>query len=468
MEVVKKKGGEGTVILEATAKPTEVNEALRSAGVNFCRQMGLQPDPAKSPRQIAAEQMGVKDLDSVVRPAAIKMLVPPAIDKSGVNPAFTPDAQPATPLARNQEFKFTVNVTLKPSYELPDYSPITMTVDPYEVDEEAVDKQIAEMAKNFVKYETTDPHPVAPGDICLMKIECSKDGEVIEALSTDTRSYIVGGGFMPPTFDTHIHGMDVGETRSFSFEAPSVDVHGSEINEMYDATVTLLEVQKEVMPVIDDAWIAENLPAYRDLEDLRSAIRSNLDVETRASYQDYLRNVAASEISKRFDGKISDEIYDGTQNDMMTNLRYQVAASNMTWDQFVKQQGGEQQFQFMMMVQVRHQLIQGFSLDAVYRHEGLSYTEEDLDDVCRAMNPYQPEEMRKQMESDGYGYALREAAERFRACNYLVEHATIIERDPDAEEEEGEDATAEDAPAEDVSAENAPTEDAPAKEESAE
>ena len=41
------------------------------------------------------------------------------------------------------------------------------------------------------------------------------------------------------------------------------------------------------------------------------------------------------------------------------------------------------------------------------------------------MNPQNPRVARQSMERNGYGYALRESAERLRACKHLVEHAEI-------------------------------------------
>ena len=111
------------------------------------------------------------------------------------------------------------------------------------------------------------------------------------------------------------------------------------------------------------------------------------------------------------------------------NMRQQVSRSGMKWDEFVEKNGGEQQVNMMLMVEMRQTLVLGFSLDAYYRHEKLSYTEEDLDESCFQINQRDPKLVRKQMEKNGLGYALREAAERLRACKRLVETAEITERE---------------------------------------
>ena len=78
-----------------------------------------------------------------------------------------------------------------------------------------------------------------------------------------------------------------------------------------------------------------------------------------------------------------------------------------------------------LMLETRQQLVQGFSLDAYYRHFGLSYTDQDVLEVCRSINPRQPERLRQQLESSGLGFSLRESAQRLCAAKHLVAHADI-------------------------------------------
>ena len=80
----------------------------------------------------------------------------------------------------------------------------------------------------------------------------------------------------------------------------------------------------------------------------------------------------------------------------------------------------------MMMMQAREMLVQGFALDAVFQHEGLSLTEEDLEAACAAINPsMNPKQVRKQFEQTGRGFALRESAERLKANKWALDRAIV-------------------------------------------
>ena len=75
----------------------------------------------------------------------------------------------------------------------------------------------------------------------------------------------------------------------------------------------------------------------------------------------------------------------------------------------------------------------GYALDALFRHEKMVLTDEDIEAACRSMSPQQnPKQVRNQMEQTGRGFALREAAERLKANRWLVDHAIVNVVDPRA------------------------------------
>ncbi|MFR3090995.1 MAG: trigger factor family protein [Eggerthella lenta] len=114
MKVTEKKLDDGRILLEAVASTAEVSHALTAAQYRFAQQMGVQPTPGMSVEQAVEKQLGIKDLDAIVQQQAVEYLVPFAIDKRNITPAF-----PALPsrrsLKRGQTFSFEVRVTPSPT-----------------------------------------------------------------------------------------------------------------------------------------------------------------------------------------------------------------------------------------------------------------------------------------------------------------------------------------------------------------
>lgn len=425
MKVIKKENPNGTFHLKAVASTEEVSRALDAAQEVFCQRMGVMPVPGSSLAQAAVEQLGIKDLDAIVAGQAVEYLVPMAFEKHGMIPAFIPQVRADNPVRRGKTFEFEFDATPKPAYELSSYEAVSITVEPYGSVDDEVAAQLEQIAENFSTFESADAAPIDQGMTVFLAVRCLSDGEEVPGVTTPGRSYQVGVGMMPPSFDEGILGMNVGEERSFTFLAPDIDAEGNPSEKEYRAEVTYLETQKRVKAEITDEFVTYTFPMYSSVEQLRASIFEDLDGKRRAGYEEYKRNLAADELGKRFEGKIADEVYEGTMRNTVMNMRAEVQQQGMRWEDFVAQNGGDQQVNMMLMMQVRSMLVQGYALDALYRHERLFYTDEDVMDVCRAFNPADPALARRRMEEMGHSLTLKESAERLCANKWLVDHARI-------------------------------------------
>lgn len=427
MKVTEKKLEDGRVLLEAVAATAEVSQALTTAQYNFLAQMGVAPVEGKTPQQLAQEQLGVKDLDAIVTKQAEEYLVPFAIDKRNLVPAYPPKVISTEPLKRGQTYSFSLRVALKPDYELSSYDPVSITVPPFTFDESEVDRQMAQLADSFATFEPCEAHPLAASDdAALIAIDATMGGETLKNLCTPGRTYVMGMQLMPPDFEQNLVGMTAGETKEFDFTFPGADAADEKAR--VHCSVTVKELQRKTVAEIDDEWVAKNMPLFRDAASMRAGMREQIMNGARASYNELLQAAAAQELSKRFQGRIADEVYESMRTSLMENLRAQLQQQNIPFDQYVQSQGGEQQFGMLMMMQTREMLVQGYSLDAVFRHEKLEITDDDLTAAAATMNPQNPTAARRDLEGNGRGFALREMAERMVANKFILDHATITEQ----------------------------------------
>lgn len=425
-----KKDGD-SVVLEVIATPQDVARALQMASEGFARSMGLQPEQNKTVEEAISEKLGIKDVDKIVGKTAVDALIPLALDKKNIIPAYPPKADTNEEIKRGKEFKFTMDVQLRPEYELTSYDPVEMELPKFQVDESLVQAEIDKMANqyiNYVKDPDADPdHKMEKGDFVKIAIDATDGkGEPYKNLNTDGRIYAVGMGHMPEGFDSEIQGMKVGEEKTFSFKAPSLDDDYNEIEEEYKCTVKVLEQDKEEVPQLDDEWVQKHMPWFKSADELRQSIRKTIEIGQRESYDAYVRQAVASQWATRFEGKIADEVYENMMRQLSDNLRMDLQQQGKTWEEFVEENGGESQMSMLLMLQGREVLTQGYALDAIFRHFGLTVSDEDFEAVCHAMNPQaNPKQLRQQIEQNGQGFALRESAERYRANVYAVENANI-------------------------------------------
>lgn len=428
MKVTIKSRDDHRTTLECIASAREVDEALDIARAIFANTMGLGNKEGAALDQLVEERMGIKDLDFVVQENAIASLVPIAMDQKELAYAYPPKAKSLSGFRRGLEYCFSIDVKLQPTYELSSYDPVEITVLPFSVDETLVDAQFDELANQNTYYEPDDPRPIQAGDTCVISVESTESGQLVEDLSAEDRTYKVAQGLMPESFDEQLIGMSPGETKTFTYDGPNLNdpAHGARMT--FEATVTIKSLQKELKPVIDDAWVTANMPQFGNVENMRSQIAEAVLLQTRERYEAYMRQKALLELAKRFEGSIDDDIFQYMHADLVQNIQNDLRRQGKTWDEFVETNGGTDELNMRLMMQARELLVRGYVLDAVYRHESLSIDDEDIKAACRALNPaVDPMLLRMQLEASGKGYPLRESAQRLKANQWVVDHAIVHE-----------------------------------------
>lgn len=427
MKVVSRKLADGRIQLDALANAKEVTEAYERAYKRFAAQMNLTPEKGESIASAALKKLGVKDLDSVVNKFVVEYLAPFAIDKKGITPEFVPDAIPAGRPTRGAELPFRMVVTPKPRYELSSYDPIAITVPADEDQRQEVERTIQEIREQFTEYvmDATAEGAVAKGDFIRVRMTSSIEGKQIAALTADGRTYHVGEGFMPESFDQQVIGMQVGESKEFTYEAPTYDAQMNPVTAAIDCQVQVLGKQAPRVPDLTDEWVRKCIPMFNSVQEMTEAVEKEVAQQHKADRDDLMNRLASEAITQRFEGHISNEAYEHTRNTLIRNVQEGLRNQGTTFADYVEQMGGKEQFNMMMLFEARQALSQGYALDAVFRHFKLTLTQADIDLFCQSVDPMNAEMVRKDMMESGRGFALRESAERLKAARYLVEHAQV-------------------------------------------
>ena len=149
MKVVKNENNDGTINVKADCSPAEVSHAFTTALESFAIQAGVTIDPTQPLVDQLKQQLNIPDPESIVRQQALLNLVPFAVDKSGVYPAYDPQPQASETLINGKPFSFQINIKPKPEYELTSYDPIEITVPPFSVPDNQLDFQLAQLAESF-------------------------------------------------------------------------------------------------------------------------------------------------------------------------------------------------------------------------------------------------------------------------------------------------------------------------------
>ena len=432
LKIDKKDRDDGKIQLIITVPVQAVGEVLKSAAYALAQQnrLNLEGVGVEDIISFVVETVGDVQYLAFANQYAMNAAAPHAIMQKNIEPIMEPEFSAMGEIVPGKEFTFIAVVTPKPHFELSSYDPVTIKMPKITVSDAEIDEQILYLAQQNVEIVADEGAEVADGTemVFAIKSNFKDDSEPIPSLTAERRYHQTGQGFLSQGFDDALIGMKPGDSRSFEFELP---VSYAEDNSPAETrtvatTIDLLQIDKRVVPAITDAWVKANMPDARDVDGLREMMRSQ-GMEFKTIEQKKMElYAAASALAERFKGTIPDDIYEFARGDILANLVEQLRQNGATLEQYMQEMGLEQQqFNMMLMMQVRETLRQGFALDALARHLKLTITEEDLVDTISRMAPGNEERMRAEFEASGRMYMLREAAMRTKANKMLLEAATI-------------------------------------------
>lgn len=463
MDVTTKTLSDSCSHLDVRATALEVLRALDDALVIQAVRAGLQPGQGQSVKEALKEATGKDDVDELVRDEVPEVLVYRAVEKSGIVPAVPPKVLKHGDIARGRELTFEVEVLPKKAYELTAYEPLEVTVEEFGVKPEEVDRQIQALVETRATWRTVTDRPVRRGDAARLAVEATMGGKPLASLTTKGRMFEIGSDQMPAGFDAGVIGAAVGETRTFEFElavddpADNYSEAGASVSEAPEpassdpfddadvlpepdeiaaqqaacatatvrCTVTVLALSEKSVPEVTDAWVRAEMPRFSCVDDLRASVKGRMEAAGKADYEAYVHSAVLKALVERFDATLDDAVLQRGCEALINDLRLRSNQEGRTYEEVVLEYGGEQQMMFSLMSRAHTTLVRGFALDAVFRHEGLTVSDEDIDVACAQIDPANPKAVRAEMARSGRTFTLVEMAERAKASRWVYDHAVI-------------------------------------------
>jgi trigger factor len=348
-----------------------------------------------------------------------------AVNEGELNVLGQPDVD-ITEFNDGNELKFTAEVDVRPSIEIPDYSGIEVTVDAIEVSDEDVEKSLQQLRDRFASTSAVD-RPAAEGDVVVVDLEASVDGEVLGDGIAKAVSYTIGSGQLLDGIDDAVTGLSAGGSATFT----STLKGGSAAGKDAEVKVEVSEVQQRELPELDDDF-AQLASEFDTLEELRADSRKRLE-----SIKQYDQATSAQE--KVLDALIEltevpipekllkDEIETRTHN----LEHHQFPQMGLTWDSYLEREGKTREEHD---AELHAQAVKGiktqFILDELVNKEKLSVNQEELTEhlVRRAASSgMSPDQFAQAVVEGGQVPMLVGEVARGKALAVVVEAAKVVD-----------------------------------------
>ncbi|GAB3653667.1 trigger factor [Glycomyces tarimensis] len=244
-----------------------INEAYKSVGQQI-RVPGFRP--GKAPRPVIDQRVGREAVYAQAMDPAVQDNLTKAVTENDVNALGRPELTDVKPIEEGEPFEFVVETDVTPSFDLPDFATIKVTVEADDVSEEDIDADLESQRLRFSSLKTVE-RPAAEGDFVVVDLKATQDGEEVEGGSVTGMSHEVGSGNLLDGLDEALIGMKAGDEKTIQSQ-----LAGEQEGQTADVEIRVDQVKERELPELDDEF-AEMSSPHDTLEELREATRERLE-----------------------------------------------------------------------------------------------------------------------------------------------------------------------------------------------
>jgi trigger factor len=270
--------------LKISVSPDKVSKAMGEITSNYAKYAKLPGfRPGKAPRSVV-ERKYSKEIREEVTKQVLSDACREAIKDKGLRVLSLSEVEDVV-WGEDQSLAFRATLVLHPTFDLPDYKGIPVTVPSAEVTEAEIDEAIENLREQQADFPDVEPaRPAAMDDFIVVDYDGTIDGEPVHVkfpkagkpLSHNTDFWIkmTDEAFFPG-FCKELVGSNIGDTREFDIEVPAdfpvEGMPGTKVH--YKVAIKGLKARK--LPELDDAF-ASSIAEGKSLAELRIMAREEL------------------------------------------------------------------------------------------------------------------------------------------------------------------------------------------------
>ena len=332
------------------------------------------------------------------------------------------------------DINFKARFEVAPEFELGEYRNLEVIYNEPVIEDEELDKRIAEIREDKAQFVNEDPRPAKVGDFAVVDLE-STSGVDGEAVSTKDLQLEIGAESTMAEFTEAITGLEPGASKDVTVVYPADYSHDKLAGKTVTFHIQLNQLRRKELPELNDDF-AKDLGDFQTFEELKSAVRTQL-----------LRGkeTSAQEGSKRL---LLDQLVDlhpFSVPQAWIDRQIQIDVDNYL--QMVKQNGGDPNQMNLDWEKIREarketaarQVKASVLMDRIATAESIDASQEDLDrEIQRVARERRepPIAVRQRWEKDGVMANVASQIRDWKTRNFLFDSARKVpgEMPPDPAE----------------------------------
>ncbi len=335
-ELIKREGTK--ISLKITVENNKFEEAVTKA---YNKTKGKYNIPGfrkgKAPKVVIETNYG----KGVFYNDAIDMLFPEvypeAIKELNIDPIDRPEID-VEEISKDNGLVITVNVEVKPEFELGQYKGVEVAKAETTVNEEEVELSLNEMLNRNARLVSVEDRTIEAGDTAVIDFEGFDNGVAFEGGKGENHNLEIGSNSFIPGFEDQLVGKKAGEEVEVNVTFPE-QYHAENLaGKPVAFKVKVNDVKVKEVPALDDEF-AKDASEFDTLAELKSDIRTKLEEKATTSVQNEMRNAIVEKVSANTEVEIPNAMVEHQIDNMLMELNYQLQYQGLSLQQLLEMTG---------------------------------------------------------------------------------------------------------------------------------
>lgn len=306
--------------LTVRIKAERVNQLLDQELAKLAGQVKLPGfRPGKIPKSFLEARF--KDhLTQTITENLLRESYPKALQEHSLRPVNEPVLK-INQLLRDQDFVYVATMQIIPKVEPKGYQGIPLTRFETQVTDSDVDAAMQKIQQQHASFEANAEHKAGLGDKVVLNFKGFVNDEPFEGGTEEGHLLELGSGRFIAGFEEQLIGSQAGEKREVrvTFPTPYPAAHLAGKEALFFCTIT--EVQRRIVPPVDDELATLSNIQEGGLEKLREQLAINLEAKVKAIIYKHLRQQIATHLLEANPMELPDQLVAIEQNAMVEQTR---------------------------------------------------------------------------------------------------------------------------------------------------
>ncbi|ADB51066.1 trigger factor [Conexibacter woesei] len=420
---------ESRVRVEAEVPAAEVEKSLTRAAKQLARDMRVPGfRKGKVPPQVVIRRVG-RDyvLDEAVR-GSIGGWYAEAVDTARIHPVGEPRLDLGDLPPQGEPLSFTIEIGVRPTATLGDYTGLEVERREAEVDDERVEHELGHLREHLSRLETVE-REAAEGDFVVVDYVGSIDGEPFEGGEGRDQLIELGGGRLIPGFEEQLTGAKAGEDRTIQVRFPDDYGAGHLAGRDAQFEISVKEVRARVLPELNDE-LASDAAGFDTLDELKDDIRRRISEQDGQTIENEYREAVLDAAVANATVDVPDALIEARAAELWDQTSRQLQQRGLSKQAYMQMSGrSEEEILEEAKPDAEQALKREAVLAAVVEAESIEPSEDDLAAALEHTASHENTTGAKllaRVKKTGNVEALREDVATTQALDLLVERANAV------------------------------------------